>query len=473
MAKHQANHIQVAYAPRRPRPTARSCARRRWRSAHGHPACNLCGDFRAYARPPPGPGVPVRGAAPSCALGLDFGTASVRAVIVDTRPGASAGPPSRTIGTGSSTRRCRARRRRCRPDWALQHPADYWSRSRAPWLARSRRPACSKPRRSSGSASTSRRARCCRSTRRGRPLCLDAAIGPRGRTHGSSSGSTTPRSRRRIASMRRRPRARRSLPRHYGGRTSSEWLAAKALQVLDDDPEVLRGDVGIVEAGDWVVGAAHRRAACATRAARATRDSGVASGLSLRRTSSARSIRASANLRREARQARSSRRAGASAGLTRRRWPHGSSSHPARRWRPRSSTRTAPSRPPRWSRPGAWCSSSGPPRATCFSPIGHALVEGRRRRREATASSRASTATKPGSPRSATSSAGSRGLAAGGRRLRGARTRRRGGPARARAACSRSTGGTAIARCSSTPISPASSSGLTLSTTRRPRSIGL
>jgi L-ribulokinase len=40
--------------------------------------------------------------------------------------------------------------------------------------------------------------------------------------------------------------------RDYGGRTSSEWLFAKVLQVLEEDPAVFDAAAGFVEAGDWV-----------------------------------------------------------------------------------------------------------------------------------------------------------------------------------------------------------------------------
>ena len=39
---------------------------------------------------------------------------------------------------------------------------------------------------------------------------------------------------------------------NYGGRTSSEWLCAKVLQIVDDDPAVYDATFGFVEAGDWV-----------------------------------------------------------------------------------------------------------------------------------------------------------------------------------------------------------------------------
>jgi len=43
-----------------------------------------------------------------------------------------------------------------------------------------------------------------------------------------------------------------SFLRNYGGRTSSEWLFAKVLQVLEEDPAVFEASAGWVEAGDWV-----------------------------------------------------------------------------------------------------------------------------------------------------------------------------------------------------------------------------
>jgi L-ribulokinase len=39
----------------------------------------------------------------------------------------------------------------------------------------------------------------------------------------------------------------------YGGRISSEWAVAKALQVLDDDPDVYERMDRWIEAGDWVI----------------------------------------------------------------------------------------------------------------------------------------------------------------------------------------------------------------------------
>ncbi len=47
-------------------------------------------------------------------------------------------------------------------------------------------------------------------------------------------------------------RGERWLPR-YGGKISSEWMFAKALQILEEDPEIYRAADRMIEAADWVV----------------------------------------------------------------------------------------------------------------------------------------------------------------------------------------------------------------------------
>lgn len=52
----------------------------------------------------------------------------------------------------------------------------------------------------------------------------------------------------------------------YGGRISSEWLLSKTLQILNDAPELYTAAEKIVEAGDWIawqMGGVERRNACA------------------------------------------------------------------------------------------------------------------------------------------------------------------------------------------------------------------
>ena len=48
-------------------------------------------------------------------------------------------------------------------------------------------------------------------------------------------------------------RARRAVAARYGGLISSEWEFAKALQLLEEDPEVYAAMDRWVEAADWIV----------------------------------------------------------------------------------------------------------------------------------------------------------------------------------------------------------------------------
>ena len=84
----------------------------------------------------------------------------------------------------------------------------------------------------------------------GTPLC-DAF--PIARTRTRSCGSTmrpsaTPTASTRVAEERGEPWLAR-----YGGRISSEWAFAKALQVLDEDPELYARMDRWIEAADWIV----------------------------------------------------------------------------------------------------------------------------------------------------------------------------------------------------------------------------
>ena len=87
----------------------------------------------------------------------------------------------------------------------------------------------------------------------GTPLCELPELRRPTRTPTSSSGSTTPPS--------RRPTGSTSSPRErgepwlarYGGLISSEWEFAKGLQLLEEDPEVYAAMEHWVEAADWIV----------------------------------------------------------------------------------------------------------------------------------------------------------------------------------------------------------------------------
>ena len=126
---------------------------------------------------------------------------------------------------------------------------------------------------SSASASTSRPARCCPSppTARPSPSCPSCA---RTRTRGSSSGSTTPPSPRPTGSTRPRARLGEAWLPTYGGKISSEWFFSKALQILDEAPDVYAARRPPDRGGRLGRVAAHRRRDAQRRRPPATRRCG-------------------------------------------------------------------------------------------------------------------------------------------------------------------------------------------------------
>src|SRR5215212_6699858 len=64
---------------------------------------------------------------PTCALGLDFGTESVRALVVDVADGAELGAAVAPYPHGVIETLLPGRGDPLPHDWALQDPSDYWT----------------------------------------------------------------------------------------------------------------------------------------------------------------------------------------------------------------------------------------------------------------------------------------------------------------------------------------------------------
>src|SRR5713226_8286690 len=62
---------------------------------------------------------------PKYTIGVDFGTESARAVLVDVRSGRVAATATAAYAHGVIDRTLPGRTDRLPPDWALQHPADW------------------------------------------------------------------------------------------------------------------------------------------------------------------------------------------------------------------------------------------------------------------------------------------------------------------------------------------------------------
>ena len=129
-----------------------------------------------------------------CVIGVDFGTLSGRALVVRVRDGAELGSaiarvPARRDGRGAGGHR-RGAAARLGPAGPARTMSTCCG---TPCPRRSTGPESTRPR-SSASARTSPRARCCRCCATG-PRCASCRTWPAGRTPTSSCGSTTPPSR--------------------------------------------------------------------------------------------------------------------------------------------------------------------------------------------------------------------------------------------------------------------------------------
>jgi len=195
----------------------------------------------------------VTAASEPCALGLDFGTASVRALVVETKTGRERGSAVAEYPHGVIDAALPGAGVRLGHDWALQHPGDYLSGIEHAI------PAALKDAGVGADSIVGVGVDFTSSTvlpvdAAGRPLCLDSrwAARPNAWVKLWKHHASQPQADRinALAAERGDP-----FLADYGGRTSSEWLVAKALQTLEEDPDVYAAAARFVEAGDWLVSA--------------------------------------------------------------------------------------------------------------------------------------------------------------------------------------------------------------------------
>jgi L-ribulokinase len=189
----------------------------------------------------------------SYAIGLDFGTESGRAVLVDLSNGAELATAIHEYANGVIDRRLPAPNDDVvlEPDWALQDPDDYIAtiQSTVPRLLAD---TGIDPAEVVGLGIDFTACTMLPTTADGTPLC-------------------------RLPELRRNPHAWVKLWKHhaaqpeadrineaaaargedwlprYGGRISSEWFYSKSLQILDEAPDVYRAADRLIEAADWVI----------------------------------------------------------------------------------------------------------------------------------------------------------------------------------------------------------------------------
>jgi L-ribulokinase len=184
-------------------------------------------------------------------VGIDFGTLSGRAVVVRVRDGAELGSAVHSYEHGVLVDRLTASGPALRPDWALQVPADYVNvlRNAVPKAVAAAGVA---PSAVVGIGTDFTACTVLPTLADGTPLCELPELADRPhayvklwRHHAAQRQAD------RINALAHQ-RGEAWISR-YGGRISSEWEFAKALQVLEEDPELYERTERWVEAADWIV----------------------------------------------------------------------------------------------------------------------------------------------------------------------------------------------------------------------------
>lgn len=183
-------------------------------------------------------------------IGVDFGTESGRAVVVRTSDGVSVGEGVTPYAHGVMDQRLPDGTPLGR-DWALQHPRDYLEvfRQAVPAALRESGLSADDIR---GIAVDFTACTVLPTRADGTPLALlpGYAEKPHAWVKLWKHHAAQPQADRINALAEQRGES--WLPR-YGGKISSEWLFAKALQILEEDPEIYAATERFIEAADWVV----------------------------------------------------------------------------------------------------------------------------------------------------------------------------------------------------------------------------
>jgi L-ribulokinase len=186
-----------------------------------------------------------------CVIGIDFGTLSGRAVVVRVSDGAELGSAVHEYPHAVIDRELPASGERLGPDWALQDPEDWLEvlREAVPAAVRE---AGIEPGDVIGIATDFTASTPLPVRADGTPLCRvdDLAERPHAypklwKHHAAQDQADRINA---LAEERDEPWLAR-----YGGRISSEWEFAKALQVLEEDPQVYDAMDRWVEGADWIV----------------------------------------------------------------------------------------------------------------------------------------------------------------------------------------------------------------------------
>jgi L-ribulokinase len=184
-------------------------------------------------------------------IGVDFGTLSARALVVRVSDGAEAGTAVRDYTHGVIDRELHGRE--LPPDWALQDPGDY-TEALSVVVPAAIGDAGIDPGQVIGVATDFTASTCMPvlADAAGTPLCQlpDLAGRPHAYPKLWKHHAAQPQADRINAAAHERHE---KWINRYGGKISSEWQFAKALQVLDEDPEIYQLADRWIEAADWII----------------------------------------------------------------------------------------------------------------------------------------------------------------------------------------------------------------------------
>ncbi len=185
------------------------------------------------------------------AVGVDFGTLSGRAVVVDVADGKELGSAVHAYRHGVVDRELPGTGRRLPPDWALQVPAD-WREVLADAVPRALAEAGVTPARVVGLGTDFTSCTVLPATADGVPLCELPAFADRPHAYAKLWKHHAAQPEAEVIGRRAAESGQPWLAA-YGGKVSSEWQHPKALQVLLEDPEVYGAADRWIEAADWIV----------------------------------------------------------------------------------------------------------------------------------------------------------------------------------------------------------------------------
>lgn len=185
------------------------------------------------------------------AIGIDFGTESARAVLVDVANGDELAAAVYQYADGVIDERLPGTDIRLEPDWALQNPADY-VRAVHDTVPRALAEAGVSPDDVIGLGIDFTACTMLPTKADGTPLCALEAYrdNPHAWVKLWKHHAAQPEADRVNAVARERGEG--WLAR-YGGKISSEWFFPKALQILNEAPEIYEAADRLIEAADWIV----------------------------------------------------------------------------------------------------------------------------------------------------------------------------------------------------------------------------